>query len=60
MLTSLIRKVFGDKNTKAMKELWPIVDEIKLEYEKIKNLTEDELKQKTVELKANIEKETED
>ncbi len=60
MLTSLIRKVFGDKNTKAMKELWPIVDEIKLEYEKIKNLTEDELKQKTVELKAKIEKETED
>lgn len=60
MLTSLIRKVFGDKNTKAMKELWPIVDEIKIEYEKIKNFTEDELKQKTVEFKSKIEKETED
>lgn len=54
MLTGLIKKVFGDKNTRSLKELWPIVDQIKSEYEKIEDLSEDELKQKTVEFKEHI------
>ena len=54
MLTGLIKKVFGDKNTRALKELWPIVDQIKSEYETIKDLSEEELKQKTVEFKEYI------
>ena len=28
MISGLIKKVFGDKNTKALKDYWPIVDEI--------------------------------
>ncbi|MCP5061927.1 MAG: preprotein translocase subunit SecA [Ignavibacteriae bacterium] len=60
MLKGIIKKVFGDRNTKILKDLWPIVDEIKAEYEKIKDLSEDELKNKTVEFKAKIESETEE
>ncbi len=61
MLQGLLKKVFGDKNEKALKELWPIVDQINEIYEnKIKNLSEEELKAKTEEFKAKIENETKD
>jgi len=58
MLNALIKKIFGDKNSKALKELWPIVDEINEEYEKIKNLSDDELRAKTTEFKEKINNET--
>ena len=54
-MLEIIKKIFGDKHTKDTKLLWPIVDEIKEEYEKIKNLTEEELKAKTVEFKEKIQ-----
>ncbi len=60
MLKGIIKKVFGDRNTRALKELWPVVDEIKAEYEKIKNYSEEQLKEKTTEFKAKIAKETEE
>ncbi len=59
MLQGLLKKLFGDKNEKAMKELWPIVNEINAEYEKIKILSDDELKAKTIEFKEKISKHTE-
>ncbi|MCF8354802.1 MAG: preprotein translocase subunit SecA [Melioribacteraceae bacterium] len=49
-----MKKLFGDKNTKAMKELWPIVDEINAEYEKLQSLSDDELRAKTDEFKSRI------
>ncbi len=58
MLNGIIKKIFGDKNTKALKELWPYVDRINEEYEKIKNLSDDELKAKTTEFKEIINEET--
>ena len=60
MLQGLLKKIFGDRNEKAMKELWPVVDEIKSEYEKIKLLSDDELKAKTNEFKETIQKHTEE
>lgn len=54
MITGLIKKVFGDKNTKALKELWPLVDLINEKYEVVKSLTDDKLKQKTTEFKNII------
>src|ERR1035437_1932749 len=54
-MLEFIKKIFGDKHTKDTKLLWPIVDEIKVEYEKIKDLTEEELKAKTVEFKEKIQ-----
>ncbi|MGK9368586.1 preprotein translocase subunit SecA [Melioribacter sp. Ez-97] len=58
MISTLLKKIFGDKNTKALKELWPVVDKINEEYEKLKDLTDDELRAKTVEFKEKIQSET--
>ncbi len=54
MLQGLLKKVFGDKNTKILKELWPIVDKINEEYEKIKDYSDDELRAKTDEFKERL------
>ena len=60
MLKGLLKKVFGDRNEKALKELMPIVEEIKAEYEKIKLLSDEELKSKTLEFKEKIQSYTEE
>ena len=60
MLQGIIKKVFGDKNEKAMKDLWPLVDEINGEYEKLKELSDDELREKTTGFKKKIESYTEE
>ncbi len=57
-MINLVKKLFGDKHAKDHKLLWPIVNEIKDEYEKIKNLSEDELKAKTPEFKLKIQEYT--
>jgi preprotein translocase subunit SecA len=54
-MKNLIKAIFGDKQTKDLKKLWPIVDEINEEYEKIKDLSDDELKAKTQEFKERIQ-----
>ncbi len=58
MISDLIKKVFGDKNSRALKELWPIVDQIKSEYETIKDYSEEQLKEKTEEFKNKLNEET--
>lgn len=57
-MLNLIKKLFGDKKTKDIKALQPIVEQINEEYEKVKDFSEDELKAKTVEFKEKIENET--
>ena len=57
-MQKLIKKIFGDKNTKAMKELWPLVGEINEYYEKMKDLSDDQLKAKTAEFREKIQNET--
>ena len=54
MLSNLVKKIFGDKHEKDLKFLWPVVDEINEEYEKIKNLTDEQLIAKTEEFKQKI------
>ncbi|RMD49025.1 MAG: preprotein translocase subunit SecA [Ignavibacteria bacterium] len=60
MINALLKKVFGDKNTKVLKQLWPIVDQINEEYEKIKDYSEDQLRAKTAEFKEKLNRETEE
>ena len=60
MLGSLLKKFFGDKNVKAAQELWPIVEQINFEWEKLKELTDDELRGKTKEFKERIYESTKD
>ncbi len=59
-MLNLIKKIFGDKHEKDLKVIWPIVDEINGYYETIKNLTNDELKNKTTEFKEKIKAHTEE
>ena len=59
-MQNLIKKIFGDKSSKDIKLLWPIVEQINVEYEKIKNLSDDQLKAKTVEFKEKIQNHTEE
>ncbi len=53
-ISNFLKKTFGTKSEKDVKILEPLVSEIHLQYEKIKLLTNDELRGKTVELKQKI------
>jgi preprotein translocase subunit SecA len=53
-MLNIVKKLFGDKHEKNLKLLWPVVDEINQEYEKLKQLSDDELRAKTQEFKNKI------
>lgn len=53
-MLGIIKKIFGDKKNKDVKLLYPIVDEINIEFEKLAKLTDDELRAKTEEFKQKI------
>lgn len=53
-MLSILKKVFGDKATKDLKNINPYVDKIKEAYTAIENLTNDELRAKTDEFKKRI------
>ncbi len=53
-MLNIVKKIFGDKHEKILKLLWPVVDEINQEYEKLKQLSDDELRAKTQEFKDKI------
>ncbi len=57
-MLNIIKKVFGDKHTKDVKILSPVAEEINQEYEKIKGISEEELKAKTPEFKEKIQQYT--
>ncbi len=54
ILTSVLRKFFGSKSEKDVKEILPIVEQIKAEYEKLHDISNDELRAKTDELRKII------
>lgn len=49
-----LTKIFGSKSDRDLKELYPIVEEIKIEYEKLSGLSDDQLRAKTAEFKKII------
>lgn len=53
-MIQLIKKIFGSKNDKELKRYWKVVPLINEEYEELKNLSDDELKHKTVEFKERL------
>jgi preprotein translocase subunit SecA len=53
-MLNIVKKIFGDKHEKNLKLLWPVVAEINQEYEKLKQLSDDELRAKTQEFKNKI------
>ena len=52
---NLVTKLFGNKYEKDIKRIEPIIKQIHAEHEKITNISNDELRSKTIELKAKIE-----
>ena len=58
MIGDLLKKIFGDKNAKDKKFYWPYVEEALAFHIQIKNLSDDELRQKTIKFKEliNVEK----
>ena len=59
-MKNIIKMIIGDKHEKDLKTLLPVVDEINAEYDKIKDLTDDELRGKTEEFKQKIQEFTQE
>jgi preprotein translocase subunit SecA len=53
-MLQIFKKIFGDKHSKNIKELEPIVVEINEYYDQFKSLSDEEIKQKTFEFKQRI------
>lgn len=55
MLKSLVQRIFGgNKQERDMKVLWPIVERINEEYEKLQDMTDEELRAKTEEFRNRL------
>ena len=55
-MANLLSKIFGSKSQRDLKEIMPFLNEAKVAYETVKNLTNDELRGKTIEFKLEIQK----
>ena len=51
---NIVKTIFGSKSDREYKEMQPVVAQINAEYEKLKNLNNDELRNKTLEFRARI------
>lgn len=56
-MLDFITKIFSTKHEKDIKEILPIVEEINNIYETLRDISDDELKHKTVEFKEKIQSE---
>jgi preprotein translocase subunit SecA len=54
MFNAIISKIFGTKNEREVKSIWPIVEQINEHYESYKSLSDDELTSKTEEFKQRL------
>ena len=53
-IEKLFGSLFGNKNERERKALQPLIDEINAEYEKLKPLSNDQLRAKTQEFRTRI------
>jgi preprotein translocase subunit SecA len=54
MISTIISKLFGTKNERELKKIWPIVDVINEHFESCKNLSDEELQGKTEEFRERL------
>jgi preprotein translocase subunit SecA len=54
IVTKVLTKIFGSKKERDLKELMPIVDQINEEYAKLHDISNDELRGKSEQLKKDI------
>jgi preprotein translocase subunit SecA len=55
MVQTLLKKIFGTKNEREMKRLWPMVDRINALEPQFVSLSDSQLKEKTSEFKKRLE-----
>ncbi|MBO7142000.1 MAG: preprotein translocase subunit SecA [Bacteroidales bacterium] len=56
ILTGLLKKLFGDKSSKDIKKILPILEQIKQEYASLQYLDNDHLRERTQQLRHQIAK----
>lgn len=54
MIGNMLKKVFGTKNDREVKRVWPVVEEINQYYEQYQKLSDEELRGKTEEFKRRL------
>ncbi len=54
MVLNVFKKIFGTKNEREIKRLWPIVEEINQHYEQLHELSDEELRAKTDEFRRRL------
>ena len=55
-ITKTVSKIFGSKSDKDIKEVMPLVEKTKAEFEKLASLSHDQLRNKTLEFRERIAK----
>jgi preprotein translocase subunit SecA len=58
-MLKLIAKLLGNKSTKDIKRLMPLVNQTKQDWEQLKSLTNDELRDETIKIQSTIKQELE-
>ena len=59
-VSNILTSIFGTKSERDLKKIWPIVEEINEHYQKMEELSDDELKQKTEGFRKQISEATEE
>jgi len=60
IVNSLLKVFLGDKSGKDLKKLTPLVDDINIEFDKLSAISNDQLRNKTIEFKGIISEQTSD
>ena len=60
IVNSLLKVFLGDKSGKDLKKLTPLVDDINIEFDKLSAVSNDQLRNKTIEFKGIISEQTSD
>ncbi len=55
MIGNILKKVFGSRNARELKKLWPIVHQINARFEEYEKLSDDDLKANTYKFKERIQ-----
>lgn len=53
-ISDILASIFGTKSERDLKKIWPIVEEINEHYEKMEQLSDEELKQKTADFRQKV------
>ena len=60
IVNSLLKVFLGDKSGKDLKKLTPLVDDINIKFDKLSAISNDQLRNKTIEFKGIISEQTSD